>query len=91
MSDAMQIRVKVSSDWSGVEHTDRDIEAYEQAVATAIANHFPGSDVEVETALVSQTQVRIYSCLPSEEEAVEETCRDIVRKVWDDAEFWTEA
>jgi len=96
---ALTIRLYDCTDWGCAEATDEDRAAYEQAVADAIGEAYPGADVTVQYV----ASIRPRVCVTTRDESgriltdvatakaeieTEEHVIAIVRHVWDIGAFW---
>lgn len=97
----MSIRLDDCTDWGGIDATDEDRAAYEQAVADAIGRAYLGASVTVQCLQIARPRVcvttrdadgRILTDVVTAraESEVEETVLGIARDVWDDGAFWPE-
>lgn len=84
-AEARSIRVTTSAE-AGCEWDELDQDAYAAACVAALESAYPGADVEVEVAPLSQGDFRTRAEVSDGIEAHEVLA--IVQGVWDDAEFW---
>ena len=96
------IRLDDCTDWGGIKATDEDRAAYEQAVADAIGEAYPGSDVTVQCLQIAKARavvtLRGDDGRVLADDASETRCEEIGARVlairddvWDAGEFWPEA
>jgi hypothetical protein len=95
----LEIRLDDCTDWGQVKATDEDRDAYEQAVADAIAEAYPGATVTVQCLQIARPRAvvttrdadgRIRTDVETarREEAIGECVIAISRDVWEGGEFW---
>ena len=100
MTRRVSIRLDDTTNWGAVDASDEDKAAYEQAVADAIGEAYPGADVTVQctrndrprACVVTRNESGTIVCddkTALEEEAIEATVLEIARDVWDAGDFWT--
>jgi hypothetical protein len=96
----IEIRLDDTTDW-GCQGSDEDRANYEEAVASAIAEAFPGADVTVQclqragrrvvvTTRDEDGRILVDHATCREESLVESSVLEIADAVWDAGEFWTE-
>lgn len=80
----MKIEYISSADW-GVEHTDDERDAYEQAVLEALTRAYPDAEIIVSTGDSNDSHAFVDGDRRSDEAR---TVCGIAQEVWDRAEFW---
>lgn len=96
---SLTVRLDDCVDWGGIEATDEDRAAYEQAVAEAIATAYPNADVTVQCLQIAKPRavatIRNAVGLGGEtwarEAEIEEEVLRIAVDVWQAGEFWPES
>ena len=92
------ISVLYATDWD-CDYTAADQSAYEQTLADAIGQAYPGADVDVNAhdhsgdtkiLVTTRTDGRIDASreASARDAEIEQTVRDIYQQVWDDGMFW---